>query len=111
MEEQDLGVCAVSAPVFGPGGDVLAVLTLVVPSDRFGAAGRAKNTEAVKTKAAEMTAYFRSSSVADTSARQSCAADQAVPASAWPAALVLFAVDRALGGGRGLTSGASNVPN
>ena len=31
LEEQDLGVCAVSAPVFGPGGDVLAVLTVVAP--------------------------------------------------------------------------------
>ena len=39
LEEQDIGVCAVSAPVFGPGGDVLAVLTVVAPSDRFGAGG------------------------------------------------------------------------
>jgi DNA-binding IclR family transcriptional regulator len=69
LEEQDLGVCAVSAPVFGPGGDVLAILTIVVPSDRFGATGRAKNTQAVRAKAAEMTAYFRSSSVADASGR------------------------------------------
>ncbi len=66
LEEQDLRVCAVSAPIFGPGGDVLAVLTVVAPSDRFGAEGRAKNTNAVKNKAAEMTAYFRSTSVADT---------------------------------------------
>ena len=65
LEEQDLGVCAVSAPVFGPGGDVLAVLTVVAPSDRFGPEGRARNTEAVKKKAAEMTAYFRSTSIAD----------------------------------------------
>ena len=69
MEEQDLGACAVSAPVFGPGGDVLAVLTVVAPSDRFGPEGRAKNSQAVRQRAAEMTAYFRSSSVADTSAR------------------------------------------
>ena len=69
MEEQDLGACAVSAPVFGPGGDVLAVLTVVAPSDRFGPEGRAKNSQAVRQKAAEMAAYFRSSSVADTSAR------------------------------------------
>jgi DNA-binding IclR family transcriptional regulator len=66
LEEQDLRVCAVSAPIFGPAGDVLAVLTVVAPSDRFGAEGRAKNTKAVKDKAAEMTAYFRSASVADT---------------------------------------------
>lgn len=65
LQEQDLGVCAVSAPIFGPGGDVLAVLTVVAPSDRFGPEGRTKNTKAVKDKAAEMTAYFRSASVAD----------------------------------------------
>jgi DNA-binding IclR family transcriptional regulator len=64
MEEQDVGVCAVSAPVFGPGGDILAVLTVVAPSDRFGPEGQARNTEAVKKKAAEMTAYFRSASIA-----------------------------------------------
>jgi DNA-binding IclR family transcriptional regulator len=71
MEEQDLGVCAVSAPVFGPGGDVLAVLTVVAPSDRFGPEGRGRNAQAVKTKAAEMTAYFHSTSIADAGARQS----------------------------------------
>ncbi len=65
MEEQDLGVCAVSAPVFGPGGDVLAVLTVVAPSDRFGAEGQTRSTDAVKKKAAEMAAYFRSSSLAE----------------------------------------------
>jgi DNA-binding IclR family transcriptional regulator len=69
LEEQDRGVCAVSAPVFGPGGDVLAVLTIVAPSDRFGPEGQARNTEAVKRKAAEMTAYFRNASVADTPPR------------------------------------------
>ena len=69
LEEQDLRVCAVSAPVFGPGGDVLAVLTVVAPSDRFGSEGRARNTKAVKKKAAEMTAYFHSTSVADVTAR------------------------------------------
>jgi DNA-binding IclR family transcriptional regulator len=69
LQEQDLGVCAVSAPIFGPGGDVLAVLTVVAPSDRFGPEGRARNTNAVKKKAAEMTAYFRSTSVADVTPR------------------------------------------
>ena len=69
LEEQDLGVCAVSAPVFAPGGDVLAVLTVVAPSDRFGPEARARNAAAVKGKAAEMTAYFRSRSLADSAAR------------------------------------------
>jgi DNA-binding IclR family transcriptional regulator len=71
LDEMDVGVCAVSAPVFGPGGDVLAVLTIVAPSDRFGPEGRARNTEAVKKKAGEMTAYFRSASLADPGGRQS----------------------------------------
>jgi DNA-binding IclR family transcriptional regulator len=69
LEEQDLGVCAVSAPVFGPGGDVLAVLTVVAPSDRFGPEARARNTEAVKRKASQMTAYFRSTSLAEAAPR------------------------------------------
>ncbi len=69
LEEQDLGVCAVSAPVFAPGGNVLAVLTVVAPSDRFGPEGRAKNAQAVKAKAAEMTSYFRSTSLADAAPR------------------------------------------
>lgn len=69
LEEQDLGVCAVSAPVFAPGGYVLAVLTIVAPSDRFGPEGRVRNTQAVKKKAAEMTAYFRSTSLADAGRR------------------------------------------
>jgi DNA-binding IclR family transcriptional regulator len=69
LEEQDLRVCAVSAPVFAPSGDILAVLTVVAPSDRFGPEGRAKNTQAVKNKAATMTAYFRSTSIADSSPR------------------------------------------
>jgi DNA-binding IclR family transcriptional regulator len=69
LEEQDLGVCAVSAPVFAPGGDVLAVLTVVAPSDRFGPEARARNAKAVKGKAAEMTAYVRSTSLADAASR------------------------------------------
>lgn len=58
LEEQDLGVCAVSAPVYGPEGEVRAVLTVVAPSDRFGPEARARNTEAVKKAAAEMTVIF-----------------------------------------------------
>jgi DNA-binding IclR family transcriptional regulator len=69
LQEQDLGVCAVSAPVFAPDGDVLAVLTIVAPSDRFGPEGQAKNADAVKKKAADMTAYFRSTSLADPASR------------------------------------------
>ena len=58
IEEQDLGVCAVSAPVFGSYGDVRAVVTVVAPSVRFGPRERRKNTEAVRATAAEMTRYL-----------------------------------------------------
>ena len=58
LEEQDLGVCAVSAPVFGADGAVRAVVTVVAPSERFGPREKRKNTEAVKSSAAEMTRYL-----------------------------------------------------
>lgn len=58
LEEQDLGVCAVSAPVVGPEGDVWAVLTVVAPSDRFGPEARERNTRALKQTAAAMTSIF-----------------------------------------------------
>ena len=50
LEEQDLGVCAVSAPVFGPGGDVLAVSHVVAPSDRFGPACRGRMLKRSRTR-------------------------------------------------------------
>lgn len=58
IEEQDLGVCAVSAPVFGPDGDVKAVVTVVAPSERFGPRERKRKADAVKSTAAEMTRYL-----------------------------------------------------
>ncbi len=58
IEEQDLGVCAVSAPVFGADRGVRAVVTVVAPSERFGQREKRKNTEAVKNIAAEMTRYL-----------------------------------------------------
>jgi DNA-binding IclR family transcriptional regulator len=65
IEEQDLGVCAVSAPVFGADGTVKAVVTVVAPSERFGPREKRRNTEAVKSTAAEMTRYLsRSTSAA-----------------------------------------------
>lgn len=47
LEEQDVGVCAVSAPIFGPAGDVRAVITVVAPAERFGVRERKKRAEAV----------------------------------------------------------------
>lgn len=58
IEEQDLGVCAVSAPIFGADGDVKAVVTVVAPSERFGPREKKLNTDAIKGIAAEMTRYL-----------------------------------------------------
>lgn len=59
-EEQDLGVCAVSAPVFATGG-VKAALTIVAPADRFGPEDQARYAEAVKATAAELSEYLNRS--------------------------------------------------
>ena len=58
LEEQDIGVCAVSAPVFGSDGDVKAVVTIVSPAERFGIRERKKKAEAVKNTAAELSRYL-----------------------------------------------------
>ena len=57
-EEQDLGVCAISAPVFGPDGDVKASVTLVAPAERFTPANIKKYTEALKASAKEISEYI-----------------------------------------------------
>ena len=54
LEEQDLRVCAVSAPVLGPDGHPRAVLTLVAPAERFGPRERKKKAEAVRNAALEL---------------------------------------------------------
>jgi DNA-binding IclR family transcriptional regulator len=54
LEEQDLGVCAVSAPVFDLDGTVMAVLSVVAPAERFGARERKKTTDALRRTAATM---------------------------------------------------------
>jgi DNA-binding IclR family transcriptional regulator len=64
IEEQDLGVCAVSAPVFGADGDVKAVVTVVAPSERFGPREKKRNTDAIKNTAAEMTRYLTQAATA-----------------------------------------------
>ncbi|MDR3305717.1 MAG: IclR family transcriptional regulator [Clostridiales Family XIII bacterium] len=53
-EEQDLGVCAVSAPVFGADHKMKAVVTVVAPAERFGPENSKRNAEAVKAAAAEL---------------------------------------------------------
>jgi IclR family KDG regulon transcriptional repressor len=36
LQEWQMGMCALAAPVFGPGGDVVAGLAVVAPNERFG---------------------------------------------------------------------------
>lgn len=57
-EEQDLGICAVSAPVFGPDGDVKASVTVVAPAERFIPANIKRYTEALKNTAEELSEYI-----------------------------------------------------
>lgn len=65
LEEQDLGVCAVSAPIFGPGGEVRAVITVVAPAERFGPQERQRLSSAVKGSADAISRHLsRSSSAA-----------------------------------------------
>ena len=64
LEEQDLGVCAVSAPIFGPHGDVRAAITVVAPAERFGPRAREELTQAVKESAAAISDYLSRSSAA-----------------------------------------------
>ena len=54
LEEQDLRVCAVSAPVLGPDGHPRAVLSVVAPAERFGPRDRKRKAEAVKKAALEL---------------------------------------------------------
>jgi IclR family pca regulon transcriptional regulator len=58
MEEQDRGVCAVSAPVFGRDGSLKAVVTVVAPAERFGVRERRKKAEAVRSTTAKLTQYL-----------------------------------------------------
>ncbi|MCL5734926.1 MAG: IclR family transcriptional regulator [Actinobacteria bacterium] len=58
FEEQDVGVSAVSAPVFGPDGGVRAVISVVAPAERFGARERKRKAEAVKKAAAELSRHL-----------------------------------------------------
>ncbi|OFW65034.1 MAG: hypothetical protein A2Y74_01705 [Actinobacteria bacterium RBG_13_63_9] len=58
LEEQDIGVCAVPAPILERDGSLKAVLTVVAPAERFGARDRKRKTEAVRNAAAKLTAYL-----------------------------------------------------
>ena len=59
VEELELGVCAVSAPVFGPTEELKAVVTVVSPKERFGPRARRKKAEAVRTTANKISLHVR----------------------------------------------------
>jgi DNA-binding IclR family transcriptional regulator len=65
LEEQDLRVCAVSAPVLGPDGSLKAVLTVVAPAERFGPRERKKKAEAVKRAALRLGNYLEGRPIDD----------------------------------------------
>jgi DNA-binding IclR family transcriptional regulator len=52
------GICAVGAPVRDQNGDVVASISVVMPTGRFGSTERAHCAEAVKTAAASLSAYL-----------------------------------------------------
>jgi IclR family transcriptional regulator, KDG regulon repressor len=58
IEERFLGTCAVGAPVRNQLGDLVAVMSVVVPTGRFGAEERKGHGEAVKAAAASLSAYL-----------------------------------------------------
>ena len=54
LEEHNLGMCAVGAPVFDSTGEVRAGLAIVAPTERFGPAERLKHAAAVADVAASL---------------------------------------------------------
>lgn len=58
LEEQDRGVCAVSAPVLERDGTLKSVITVVAPAERFGPRMRKTKVEALRSVAADMTKYL-----------------------------------------------------
>lgn len=58
LEERNLGTCAVAAPVRDQLGNVIAALSVIVPSGRFGPDEKVKHAEAVKEAAASLSAFL-----------------------------------------------------
>jgi DNA-binding IclR family transcriptional regulator len=65
LEEQDLRVCAVSAPVLERDGSLWAVLTIVAPAERFGMRERRKTTETVRNAALQLAEFMNSRATGD----------------------------------------------
>jgi IclR family transcriptional regulator, KDG regulon repressor len=58
IEERNVGTCAVAAPVRDQLGKVIAALSVIVPSGRFGPDEKLSHAEAVKTTAASLSAFL-----------------------------------------------------
>ena len=58
IEELDLGICAVSAGVRDQTGAVIASISVIVPTGRFGAEERARYAEAVRSSCAALSAFL-----------------------------------------------------
>jgi IclR family KDG regulon transcriptional repressor len=58
IEERNLGTCAVAAPVRDQLGKVIAALSVIVPTGRFGDDERITYAEAVKSSAAALSAFL-----------------------------------------------------
>lgn len=60
LEEESLGFCGVSAPVWGPASEVIASMSVVAPRERFGYAEQRRYADAVKAEAAAFSRRFSS---------------------------------------------------
>jgi IclR family KDG regulon transcriptional repressor len=58
LEERNLGTCAVAAPVRDQVGKVIAAISVVAPSGRFGGAEKKSHAEAVKASAMALSAFL-----------------------------------------------------
>ena len=58
IEERNIGTCAVAAPVRDQLGNVIASIALVIPTGRFAPEDRPRFAEAVKAKAASLSAFL-----------------------------------------------------
>jgi IclR family KDG regulon transcriptional repressor len=58
LEERNLGTCAVAAPVRDQVGKVIAAISVVAPTGRFGPAEKKSHAEAVKSSAMALSAFL-----------------------------------------------------
>jgi DNA-binding IclR family transcriptional regulator len=58
IEERNIGTCAVAAPVRDQLGKVIAALSVIIPSGRFGSEEKLSHAEAVKASAVALSAFL-----------------------------------------------------